>query len=288
MEGVERSPNNGDTFERSCAHWSEAGRAGMEHFYALATEDYRQLATNFDWAFWMTDCERRVEGRGLRLLDVACGSGKFPSALHDHANIAAAGLKPIRYDLLDPSEFSLEEARGVLKPPFEPGKSHLCRLQDLERAALDYAVVWATHALYALPPIELEVGLKRFVEALAPGGSGFIAQACEDAHYLEFYRLYLETLKEANGTPYTSAEQIVHELERIGIRCDVRDISYEGRAHRGESHAVEGYLRRCLFDDTLSLEDMMRHDELGRYLRGCRTGEHWHFRQRVKMIFFSV
>ena len=38
-----------DTFERSCAHWSEAGRAEMEAFYALATEDYRQLARAVSW-----------------------------------------------------------------------------------------------------------------------------------------------------------------------------------------------------------------------------------------------
>ena len=38
-----------DTAQRSLDHWSEAGRAEMQAFYALATEDYRQLAGARDW-----------------------------------------------------------------------------------------------------------------------------------------------------------------------------------------------------------------------------------------------
>lgn len=38
-----------ETARRSLEHWSEAGRAEMEAFYALATEDYRYLAAARDW-----------------------------------------------------------------------------------------------------------------------------------------------------------------------------------------------------------------------------------------------
>ena len=42
-------PSDTDTAARSLEHWSEHGRAEMEAFYALATEDYRQPATAADW-----------------------------------------------------------------------------------------------------------------------------------------------------------------------------------------------------------------------------------------------
>jgi hypothetical protein len=71
-----------DTAQRSLEHWSEAGRAEMQAFYALATEGYRRLAAR-DWA---ADLRARATGGRVRLLDVACGSGKFPAAL------LAAGL----------------------------------------------------------------------------------------------------------------------------------------------------------------------------------------------------
>ena len=65
--------DSGDTAQRSLEHWSEQGRREMEKFYALATEDYRQLALAADWAALLGKCAHQ----GWSLLDVACGSGKF-------------------------------------------------------------------------------------------------------------------------------------------------------------------------------------------------------------------
>lgn len=278
----------GDTFDRSCAHWSEAGRAEMDSFYVLAVEDYRQLATSFEWADWLKDHEQRTDGRAVRLLDVACGSGKFPSALLGHASLQKAGLAPIQYDLLDPTAFSLSEARRALQAPFQAGEDYLCRLQDLDTGASLYDVVWATHALYALPQDELSIGLERFIGALAKDGAGFIAHACQDSHYLNFYNVYLDTLKNGTGAPYLNAEAIVEELARLGVRCDTRDIDYTCRVPLDATADVEGYLQRCLFDDSLSLEAMMAEPAIAQYLAQCRNAEGWHFQQRVKMIFFTV
>lgn len=274
-----------DTFSRSCDHWSEQGRSGMEQFYVLATEDYRQLALSHDWAAWLHEHEKRAGDRPLRLLDVACGSGKFPIALQTHANLNASTLKTIQTDLLDPTQFSLNEAARVLEPPFELAGSHLCRLQDFEASASPYDVVWATHALYALPLDELADGLKRFAGAIAPNGSGFIAHACSDAHYLNFYRMYLDSVRKGDGTQYTSAEQIERALQTIGAQCESRDISYVATAN--DDAAVEGYLQRCLFDDSLTLQDMLGDPVMGPYLKECRSSAGWQFRQRVKMIFFT-
>ena len=286
MADTNAALDDGDTFERSCAHWSEQGRREMESFYVLAVEDYRQLAIAFDWAAWLQAHERRADGRPVRLLDVACGSGKFPSALQEHAGLSGAALRPIQYDLLDPTSFAIDEARSVLRAPFQPGEEFLCRLQDLT-SAQDYDVIWATHALYALPPDELKDGLEKFIAAIAPGGAGFIAHASEKAHYLKFYRPYLETIKQGAGTPYTSAEQIVGALESLGVKMEVRDIVYDARAPEG-SPEVEGYLQRCLFDDTLSLSDMLANPALASYLETCRDDQGWRFRQHVKMMFFAA
>ncbi|MGY9063474.1 MAG: hypothetical protein ACKVG1_14470, partial [Rhodospirillales bacterium] len=71
--------NSADTFERSCDHWSEAGRREMEDFYALASVDYQHLAEAIDWKVWFETRQKEVGLRSLQLLDVACGSGKFPA-----------------------------------------------------------------------------------------------------------------------------------------------------------------------------------------------------------------
>ena len=66
-----------DTAARSLQHWSEDGRAGMEAFYTLATEDYRRLVGAADWSALLGGHARD----NWQLLDVACGSGQFPAAL---------------------------------------------------------------------------------------------------------------------------------------------------------------------------------------------------------------
>ena len=99
-----------DTFERSCDHWSEAGRKEMEGFYALASIDYHHLAEAIDWKAWLETRQEIVGSRSLRFLDVACGSGKFPAALVSHAGVASDNIKPVDYALLDPSIFSISDA----------------------------------------------------------------------------------------------------------------------------------------------------------------------------------
>ena len=70
-----------DTFQRSCEHWTEESRQEMEHFYALASVDYKYLAEAFDWKKWLKLRQAELGQRRLKLLDVACGSGKFPMSL---------------------------------------------------------------------------------------------------------------------------------------------------------------------------------------------------------------
>ena len=232
----------------------------MEAFYALATEDYRQLALAADWPRLLHD--RAHEGWSL--LDVACGSGKFPNALRLHTDLS--GVPEVAYDLLDPSAFSVQEARGVLAPPFAPRHDLVMTLQDLPAEHEGYDIVWATHALYALPPDELDVAVERFVAALAPGGLGLIAQATSTSHYLAFYDAFRAGVKDA--TPYTTAEQVRDALIRAG--ADVRDQRITYRTGSADRDVIEGFLQRCAFDDSVSLTQMEAAPVLGDYLASCR------------------
>lgn len=274
------------TFSRSCDHWSESRRREMEDFYALAWVDYRYLAEAVAWKSWFEARQREVGERPLRLLDVACGSGKFPVALVRDAALGDAAIAPVDYALLDPSSFSIDEARAALSPPFVAGEQFACTLQDFDGGAAPYDIVWATHALYAIPAHEIEAALAKFLAALR--GRGFIAHACADAHYLAFYRRYLEAFRQGeNIVPYTTAEQVVDALARLGADVSVRDIEYVNGTEIDALDRVEGYLQRCLFDDTISLDTLLSHPLTGDYLTQCQHDGQWQFRQRVKLIFIN-
>ena len=151
--------------------------------------------------------QTNVGERRLKILDVACGSGKFPSALVQYAKLADANLLPINYALLDPSSFSISK---VLKFPFTASSEFETTLQEFSCEKDAYDIIWATHALYAVPKCELKDALKRFVSGMA--GSGFIAHACEKSHYTKHY---LNGFKGGSGEPFSSAEQILQALKKI-------------------------------------------------------------------------
>ena len=252
--------HTGDTAQRSLQHWSDQGIAEMEAFYVLAAEDYRQLALAVDWATLLGEHAHER----WTLLDVACGSGKFPTALLEIPSVAA--LPAIAYDLLDPSAFSVATARASLAPPFIPRNDLVMPLQELALDGSSYDIVWATHALYAIPPGELDLAMACFASALAPEGLGVIAQATARSHYLAFYDAFRAGVREA--TPYISAEMVATSLRTAGVEVREQMITYEtGTSDRG---VAEGFLQRCAFDDSVSLEEMEAAPVLGDYLASCR------------------
>jgi SAM-dependent methyltransferase len=275
---------SGDILTRSTAHWSEAGRKGMDAFYTLATDDYRHLAEARDWAGWLADIQDGAGARSLRLLDVACGSGKFPNALVRHAGVAEAGLRPVVTDLLDPAAFSIAEARAALPAPFMPAAEHETTLQDFTPPPDGYDIVWATHALYAVPAKDLPKAAAQFCAAIGPGGHGVIAHSAAAGHYVEFHRRYLEAFGEADAAPYISAEDLVAALREAGATVDVTEVRYDSAAGPDAKDAVEGYLQRCVFDDSVALAEMQATEPVAEWLSGCRGAEGWRFPQVVYLM----
>jgi hypothetical protein len=155
-------------------------------------------------------------------------------------------------------------------------------LQELSIDSGPYDIVWATHALYALPPDELDVAMARFAAVLAPEGLGFVAQSTARSHYLAFYDAFRAGVRDA--TPYTSAEMVATSLRTAGAEVREQTITYEtGTSDRG---VVEGFLQRCAFDDSVTLEEMEAAPILGDYLDSCRNPDGCYvFRHEVAMLW---
>jgi SAM-dependent methyltransferase len=279
-----------DIAARSLAHWSEEGRAEMDAFYALARRDYERLARGFvDHPVWL---RRVADGRRrITLLDVACGSGKFPEALQDFGGVGAlADELEIDYDLLDPSSFSLSEAAQALRPPFVEAARHQTLMEELDDAVGPFDVVWATHALYPLTPSAVRAAAARMLAAVAPGGALLVAQGSREGHYLRFYRHFLDDLRGGKGTSYAASEDLSEALRAGGADLQVVRLSYDQTIPLDDAVTVEGYLQRCAFDDSVSLQEMTSAQHLGAYLRDCRDedGGLWRFHQEVDVLLLGA
>ena len=261
----------------------------MDAFYALARRDYERLARGFiSHPAWL----RRVAGgrSHITLLDVACGSGKFPEALRDFGGIGAlSGELQIDYDLLDPSPCSLLEAAQALHPPFVEAARHQSLVEELDDAVGPFDVVWATHALYSLTPGAVRAAAARMLATLAPGGALLVAQGSREGHYLRFYRHFLDDFREGRGTGYAASEDLAQALSAGGAEPRSVRLSYDHTTSLEDTVTVEGYLQRCAFDDSVSLEEMMRAPRLGPYLRGCRdeAAGRWRFHQEVDVLLLG-
>lgn len=279
-----------DTAARSLAHWSEEGRGEMDAFYALARRDYERIARGFvDHSAWL---RRVADGRRrITLLDVACGSGKFPEALQDFGGVGAlSGELQIDYDLLDPSPFSLLEAAQALRPPFVAAARHETLVEQLDDAVGPFDVVWATHALYSLTPVAVHAATARMLTALAPGGALLIAQGSREGHYLRFYRHFLDDVRDGQGTMYAASEDLASALRACGADPLSVRLSYDQTTALEDANTVEGYLQRCAFDDSVSLREMMAAPHLGAYLRDCRdeAAGLWRFHQEVDVLLLGA
>lgn len=258
----------------------------MEAFYALARLDYELLAKAVDWQQLLGGL-RETRGSELSLLDVACGSGKFPEALLAHARLPAAAT--IDYDLLDPSAFSLREASAVLRPPFSEGTRFETTLEELAPVAGPWDVVWATHALYALTPGNVPAAVARYLTARADDGLSFLAQGARDGHYLRVYAAFLEGVRGGEGTQYVASDDLVAELRRQGAEPDVRRIAYDHVVAADDTAVLEGYLQRCVFDDTVGLEEMLAAPVLGPYLASAHDAAAgvYRFHQEVDCVVLT-
>ena len=273
-----------DLSAQSASHWSEERRAGMEAFYRLATDDYRHLALSKDWSALLTTAQNKAGDRPLRLLDVACGSGKFPNALAQYAGLSTSHIQPIETALLDASAFSIAEARAALPSLFKPTAEYETMLQDFVVPEQAFDIVWATHALYAIPEFDLAEALRRFCAAIAPGGVGLIAHSAAAGHYISFHRHFLDATGQTDRPTFISAEIIVALLRADGADVSVQEISYQSVAGPEDNAAVEGFLQRCAFDERLSLAEMKDAPLLAEYLAGCSSEAGWAFDQRVWLM----
>ena len=104
----------------------------MKDFYNLANVDYQYLSNAVDWKKTFEMIQSKVGSRSIRLLDIACGAGKFPNALLSNVNFNNLDIRKVDYSLLDPSEFSINQAKKILKKPFFESLSFESTIQDFK------------------------------------------------------------------------------------------------------------------------------------------------------------
>ncbi len=262
-------------------------------------DDYRQLAQKFDWQ----KVFESINSNSIRLLDVACGTGRWIQAFlyYLESQISQSGKVDIVYDLLDNSESSLIQAVAKISSPLKLGTKYISPIQTIKLEKNYYDAIWSMHGFYAIPQHDLTLVIEKFLASLNETGSAFIAQATRDSFYVNFYTKYLEAFKHGKGTKFVAAEDITKALETLGIEYQVHVISYAEKIAEDDSVSVAHYILNEATINSFSeedpsetasapknvqLKDLLANQDMKNYLQSFIKDSTYYFPEEIWLISF--
>ncbi len=263
------------------------------------TEDYWQIACHYPWSEFLSE---ETADQSIRILDVACGTGRWLRALMRYVNLSDLKTKVVYYDLLDPNKDSLSKAAQELNDPFQLGHQYVETLQEVELEPSTYDLLWSMHGFYLIPSDVLPTVLTKCAEALKPRGTGFIALPTRQSFYVDFYDQYLKAFQQGQGNRFTSGEDVLEALSTCGLKHHVHQIIYEEMIHVEDYAALDHYIRtestinsfnqseeseELLISRTISLQELKSSSGTGSYLNALIHASHYCFPQDVWLIQFS-
>ncbi len=264
-------------------------------------DDYWRLAQGFDWSSTFLSQYHRVKDSSVRLLDIACGTGRWLQAFRHYIQLDE-GIKDITYDFLDPSASSISQASQKIHSPFERGIQHINTIQGAKLESNSYDLLWSMHGFYMVPPQDLAPVLQKCTSLLNDTGIGFIALATRKSFYVDFYEQYLQIFKEGKGTRFTSAEDIIESLRACGIQHQVHRIFYEEPIKADDRAALEHYIKNeatinCFNKDkeieplsaskNITLDELLSNPKMEAYLNSLMRNSVYYFPEDIWLISFN-
>ena len=274
----------------------------------IVVDDYRQLAQQFDWKTFIETAYYRSFQRTnipmLKILDLACGTGRWLQTFLHYIKPQLATSLPLnaQYDLLDCCKSAITQASSKIRYPFKLGSQYISTIQAAPITPNTYDCIWSMHGFYAMPKCDLELIVSKLYASLQEDGRCLIAQASQQAFYIDFYDRYREAFGNSQGTGFTAAEDIVTALEILEIEHQIQIIRYEECIPAHNLAAVEHYILNEATihsfnrDDVeemadsvgpIGLRELSQHPSMYAYLKSLIWDSTFHFPEEVWLISFG-
>lgn len=258
-------------------------------------EDYRQIAQKFGWIELLLN--RKTSD--IRLLDVACGTGRWLQAFRTYVKPECLNIN-IVCDAVDPSKQAVQSFVERIASPMSIGCRYEDTIQNTDLPKDVYDIIWSMHGFYAIPREDLHPVLKKIYDSLnSGGGEAFIAQAARNSFYIQFYDKFLDAFN-PHEQGFTSAEDITDALNMLGLNYQIHIIAYDECIAVNDLEALEHYILKESVSNsfmqeewgrknnrTIGLNDILDHPALGTYLRSFIKNEMYCFPQEIWLISFA-
>jgi SAM-dependent methyltransferase len=218
--------------------------------FDTVAEDYDDVRSGYPGTLVDAALEHGGLGKGARVVEVGCGTGKLTELL------VARGL---HVDAVDPGARMIDVARR------RSGDSplvrfHVARFEDVSLPERTYDAVFSATAFHWIDPA---IGWRKAASLLEPGGLLALlahhdvadeSTAALDAGFRELWRTYVP--EQRPWPPATDAETLLAEAaERGGNVSELWDFVLGGRHDLAVPEAAE------LFEDARVVGEVETHDE---------------------------
>lgn len=257
----------------------QEGTLAADAWFRIAAKDYLELIHEFDFHGFFSSLPKPIE-----LLDVGCGTGKFPELLREQ-------LPPtmqIIYDYLDPSAYSLSEMKKVLERPYQARHAINATLEAAQDAAPNgYDVIWSVQSACYLRHDILDQTISKLSRLITrKNGVAFIYLFSRNSFYQDVYDIYNEQFNRQAQLSFLTIEPICEMVASLGIPHHIKKVQFHHSVPSAEHDLLEHYLKKCVLEAT-PLSEWRKNETLWHFLQSFNDGTMYHFPQNVWLLMFS-
>ncbi|RQH45680.1 class I SAM-dependent methyltransferase [Okeania hirsuta] len=236
--------------------YCKKNKLDIDSWFQVAQIDYEKLIEEYSF----NNLFKGFAKNQLKLLDVGCGTAKFPSLLDEKLD----GDIHLLADLLDISEYCLQEAKKQFDSCqyLSTNKTYLSATENLHQLVEktnSYDIIWAIHYLCTVNPNRMTDVYLYCLDFLGDRGKFLIYQLAEKSSYNNLYSFYLSHYPELKKTTdFLTSEEHKKILDRLRINYENIRFEFTHRINFESKKILEIYLKKCIYDNTLDVLSFFR------------------------------